>query len=66
VLRTALIAPLAALGLLPMTAAHAADAVTCTIVDTSPDTVVIGLAPETFQIDVATDCDAERDVGGTR
>jgi hypothetical protein len=36
--------------------------VTCTIVDTSPDTIVLGVVPQQVQFAVNTDCDGEHPV----
>jgi hypothetical protein len=46
----------------PVPPAHADDGddpVTCTIVDTSPDTIVIGVTPKRVHFDVGTDCDED-------
>lgn len=57
----ALVVPVLALVATPV--AHADDdPVSCTIVDTSPDIVSIGLTPKRVQFDVGTDCDDDYDV----
>jgi hypothetical protein len=61
-LRIALAAPLAALSLGPLASAHAAVGVACTILDTLPHSVAVGVTPERVTFDVVTDCDADRDV----
>lgn len=38
------------------------EVVTCTVVDTSPDEVVIGISPKRVQFDVGTDCDDDHPV----
>jgi len=61
-LRIALAAPLAVLSLVPVSSAHAADGVVCTILDTLPHSVAVGVTPERVTFDVVTDCDADHDV----
>jgi hypothetical protein len=40
----------------------AEEPVTCKILDTSPDVIVLGVTPKSVQFDVSTDCDDQYDV----